>query len=500
METQTIINARRNYLEILPSFHYMKLRIIPFFYYKKSWFIPSFYYITSIFALNKLNMIKRNILNELIEWKESDNRKPLVLRGARQVGKTTVVNEFAKEFEVYLTLNLEKVKDRELFDQYTEIHKLLPAIYLHNKARIENRPTLLFIDEIQYSGKAVSMLRYFYEEASHIHVIAAGSMLEALLSHEKISFPVGRVGYLPIRPCNFIEFLDGIEESFDKELILSLNTEPVHQRIMDYYREYALVGGMPEAITQYLKMRDILAVESVYRSLLASYIDDAEKYADSESQIQILRHILKVGWKMAAESVVFENFGGSSFRSRDVGNAFRTLQKAFILELIYPVSQTKQPLLQNYRKKPKLFLLDTGLVNYYSQIQSDVFSSKDIQDVWRGRIAEHIVGQEIMCLDNSILAERYFWRRDKAGSDAEVDFLYSYKGNVIPIEVKTGHNSKLKSLHLFMSDAPHDIGVRVWSEKFSVDKVKTPHGKEFRLINLPFYYVCVLDKILSRFV
>lgn len=444
-------------------------------------------------------MIHRNILNELNTWKESDNRKPLVLRGARQVGKTTVVNKFASQFDVYLTLNLEKDKDRELFEQYSDIQRLLPAIYLHNKVKIENRPTLLFIDEIQYSVKAISMLRYFYEEVPHIHVIAAGSMLEALLNKEKTSFPVGRVSYLPIRPCNFVEFLDGIGEHFDKELILNLNAEPVHRRIMEYFREYTLVGGMPEAIVQYSKMRDILAVKPVYSSLLASYIDDAEKYADSESQLQIIRHILKVGWKMAAESIVFENFGGSSFRSRDVGDAFRILQKAFIMELVYPVSQTQQPLLQNYRKKPKLFLLDTGLVNYYSQIQTDVFSTKDIQDVWRGRIAEHIAGQEIMCLDNSILAERYFWRRDKAGSDAEVDFIYPFKGKVIPIEVKTGHNSKLKSLHLFMNDALHNVAVRVWSEKLSVDMVKTPSGKEFRLINLPFYYVCVLDKILSRF-
>ena len=342
------------------------------------------------------------------------------------------------------------------------------------------------------------MLRYFYEEAPHIHVIAAGSLLEALLNKEKISFPVGRVSYLPVRPCNFLEFLDGIGESYDKNLIININGDSVHQRLMDYFRKYTLIGGMPEVITEYAKIRDVLALQNVYDSLLASYIDDAEKYSDTDSQIQIIRHILKVGWKMAAECIVFENFGESKFRSREVGNAFRTLQKAFLLELVYPVSQTKLPLNQNFRKKPKLFMIDTGLVNYYSKIQTDVFSAKNIQDVWRGKIAEHIVGQELICLENSTLSERYFWRRDKAGSEAEVDFVYPFKGKAIPVEVKTGHNSKLKSLHMFMENAPHDIAVRIWGENFSVDKVKSLNGKEFRLINLPFYYACVLDKVLDN--
>jgi uncharacterized protein len=445
-------------------------------------------------------MIQRNILYQLTQWKDSDNRKPLVIRGARQVGKTTLVNEFASEFDIFLKLNLEKNRDRELFERYSEINTLLPAIYLYNKKTIQNKPTLLFIDEIQYSVKAISMLRYFHEDAPHIHVIAAGSLLEALLTNEKISFPVGRVSYLPLRPCNFPEFLDGLGEYYDKDLILNINGDSVHQRLMNYYRDYTLIGGMPELITEYAKRRDVLALQNLYSSLLASYIDDAEKYSDTESQIQIIRHILKVGWKMAADSIVFENFGESKFRSRDVGNAFRILQKAFLLELVYPVTQTKLPLHQNLRKKPRLFMIDTGLVNYYSKIQTEVFSAINIQDVWRGRIAEHIVGQELICLENSILSERYFWRRDKAGSDAEVDFVYPYKGSAIPVEVKAGHNSKLKSLHIYMETAPHDIAVRVWGGSFSVNKIKCRNAKEFKLINLPFYYVCVLDKVLDNLI
>jgi predicted AAA+ superfamily ATPase len=140
------------------------------------------------------------------------------------------------------------------------------------------------------------------------------------------------------------------------------------------------------------------------------------------------------------------------------------------------------------------------LVNYYSGIQRELFSAKDIQDVWRGRIAEQIVGQELLTLNDSVLARRYFWRRDKEGSEAEVDFVYKYNSMAIPIEVKSGHNSKLKSLHLFMDECPHRFAVRVWSQPLSADEVTTQNGKEFTLINLPFYYVGVLEKILETYV
>jgi predicted AAA+ superfamily ATPase len=140
------------------------------------------------------------------------------------------------------------------------------------------------------------------------------------------------------------------------------------------------------------------------------------------------------------------------------------------------------------------------LVNYLAGIQREVFSVSDIQDVWRGRIAEHVAAQELLTLSDSLLTKRIYWRRDKQGSEAEVDFVYAYNGLVIPIEVKSGHNSKLKSLHLFMDEAPHDIAVRVWSQPFSVDEIATKNGKKFRLINLPFYYVGVLEDVLKKYI
>ena len=445
-------------------------------------------------------MIERLIIKELRLWKERENRKPLILRGARQVGKTTLVNEFSKEYGVFLKLNLEIADDRNLFERYDKIEELLQAIYVYNHQIVEELTTLLFIDEIQNSPKAVAMLRYFNEGANQIHVIAAGSLLESLLNTQRISFPVGRVEYMAMRPCNFLEFLNGLGEKFDADLIQTIQVNAVHERVMHLFNSYTLVGGMPAAVVQYALNRDILSVATIYESLLESYREDAEKYALNDTSEKVIRHILKTGWGSAAETISFEKFGGSNYRSREMGTAFRILEKALLVELVYPTSETKLPILVDYRKKPKIIWLDTGLVNYVAKIQQEVFSAPNIQDVWRGRIAEHIVAQELLTLDTRISVTRNYWRRNKEGSEAEVDFIYPYKGKVIPIEIKSGHNAHLRSLHTFMEHAPHNIAIRVWSQQLSLDIVKTPQGKEFKLINLPFYYIGVLEKVLEKFI
>jgi predicted AAA+ superfamily ATPase len=444
-------------------------------------------------------MIQRKAMVKLLQWKARSDRKPLVLRGARQVGKTTLVEELAKRYEVFLNLNLEIDAERQLFENGNDVHKILTDIFFYKGVRKTDKSVLLFIDEIQFSKPAVALLRYFYEEANYIHVIVAGSLLETVIDVRKISFPVGRVQYMAIRPCSFLEFLDGIGDRFDAELIESgQDLSAIHSRLIDRFNKFVLVGGMPAAISKYAENQDVLAVKEIYDSLLLSYQDDVEKYTSNAALTKIVRTILAVGWASAGETITFERFAGARFSSREISLAFQTIQKAMLLELVYPTSSTQMPLIQNFRKQPKLIWLDTGLVNYFSGIQREVFSAKDIQDVWRGRIAEHIVAQELLTLDDSLLTGRQYWRRDKVGSEAEVDFVYKYEGMAIPIEVKSGHNSRLKSLHLFMDECPHDYAVRVWSQPFSVNEVTTISGKTFRLINLPFYYVGRLEKILKN--
>jgi predicted AAA+ superfamily ATPase len=445
-------------------------------------------------------MIQRKAIGSLQQWKERNDRKPLILRGARQVGKTTLVMEFAKQFDVFLPLNLEKTADRNLFEQFDEVNELVKAIFLYKKKLMTDGSVLLFIDEIQYSKKSVAILRYFYEEASHIHVIAAGSLLETIIDVRTISFPVGRVEYLAMRPCSFLEFLNGTGDNFDAMLVENLEASPVHDRIIKLFNEYTLVGGMPAVVSKYAENHDIMSLQRLYNSLLHSYRDDVEKYTKNANAVKMIRAILENGWYSAGSIITFEKFGGTNFSSKEMSLAFQTIQKAMLLELVFPVSSTQMPLIPNYRQRPKLIWIDTGLVNFATGIQQNVFSVKDIQDVWRGRVSEQIVAQELLMLDDSPDAKRIFWKRDKQGSEAEVDFLYRYKGLAIPIEVKSGHNSKLKSIHWYMDEAPHNYAVRVWSNPFSVDRIVTPKGKSCSLINVPFYYTGVLDKVLDRII
>ncbi len=440
--------------------------------------------------------MKRIAIEELRRWKDSSDRKPLIIRGARQVGKTTLVNQFAEEFDCYLYLNLDRTRDLNLFLE-DDIHTLLDKIYFHCQKRKTAGKTLLFIDEIQNSAAAIKQLRYFYEEIPDLYVIAAGSLLESLINRGS-TFPVGRVQYLALRPCSFLEFLDGIGEEFDSQSITQLKGSYVHERLMAHFLNYMLVGGMPAAVVKYAEKRDVLAVDSVYSSLMNSYRDDIEKYAKKESPAAVVRLIINNGWPFAAEQITFNNFAGSNYRSREIGEALQTIERALLLELVYPVTETKLPFMPNFKRRPKLVWLDTGLVNYMAGGRSEIFNIDEILSVWKGRIAEHIVAQELIAADFEFSTRRFFWVRDKEGSSAEVDFVVRFRNMMIPVEVKSGHNSKLKSLHIFMKNAPHDIAVRVWPEPFSIDNVTTPNGKEFRLINLPFYYVGILGRVLEN--
>ena len=443
-------------------------------------------------------MINRTQFKHLEQWAESEDRKPLVLRGARQVGKTTLVRQFSAKFEVFLSLNLDKEEDALLFENYKNVELLTDAIYRHCRKQKKAGKTLLFIDEIQSSPNAVAILRYFYEEMPNLYVICAGSLLESLID-KQISFPVGRVEYLAIRPCSFLEFLNGIGESFDYDLLLNIDVSNAHQRVLSHFHNFAIVGGMPAAINAYAANRDVFQVDKVYESLLNAYIYDVEKYARNNMLGQVIRYILKNGWGYAAERIAFERFGGSNYKSREVGEAFRTIEKAMLLELVYPILKPQIPMLSSVAYRPKLIWFDTGLLNYIAGVRESLFSVTDVMDAWRGRVAEQLVAQELIALKWQVSMRRQFWVRDKSQSSAEVDFVVQYKTWAIPIEVKSGHNAKLKSLHQYMDEAPHAFAVRVWSQALSVDEVSTSKGKVFKLINVPFYYVCILDKVLDKY-
>ena len=444
-------------------------------------------------------MFQRKIQSFLQNWKKSSSRKPLVLRGARQVGKTTAVEIFAKEFDTFLHLNLERKADYDIFEQNSSAEDVLTAIHLLKNKVKKDGHTLLFIDEIQTSPKAVALLRYFYEDIPELYVISAGSLLETLLDTH-ISFPVGRVEYLALHPCSFSEFLGAIGEEQIRERLLEGDLPlAIHERVLKLYNEYVIVGGMPEAVSHYVEHRDFVALRRVYDSLLTGYADDTEKYAKNDTEKKVLRHILTYGWNYAGQRIKFERFGGSNYKSREMGEAFRALEKAMLLELSYPTTSTDMPLLPDFKKSPKLLWLDTGLVNYVSGNQQELFGTTDISEHFKGNIAEHIVGQNLLSAHESVAIRRNFWVRNALNSQAEVDYVMPYKNRLIPIEVKSGSGVKMKSLHLFMEESAGDVAVRFWNNPLSTDNIELPSGKSYTLINVPYYYAECLETILEKY-
>ncbi|OGD20327.1 MAG: AAA family ATPase [Candidatus Aminicenantes bacterium RBG_13_59_9] len=431
-------------------------------------------------------MFKREILRRLGDWKNRPDRKPLILRGARQVGKTTAVRLFSAAYDQFIPINLEKPEEAKLFARSLPAADLLQAIRFSKGLPSIEGPTLLFLDEVQNSPEAVSSLRYFYEDLPELHVIAAGSLLEIALTQKQIGVPVGRVEHALMYPLSFQEFLEATGE---KQALETLDIIPAPAfaipRLMDLFHRYALVGGMPEIVAQYAGNRDAVALAPLYRSLWTSFLDDIPKYARNETMKRVIRHCLEAAPLEAGERIKFAGFGKSNYRSREASESLRTLEQAMLLHLLAPTTSTEIPLIPDRRKSPKLLFLDIGLINFTAGIQGHYFEYPDLYSFYRGRIAEMIVGQELIAA-NPELHKPVFWVREKSQAPAEVDFVLQHGSLAVPVEVKAGAKGTLKSLHQFINRCPHGFAVRLYAGPLEIVRTKTPEGKAFSLLNLPY--------------
>ncbi len=439
-------------------------------------------------------MFYRKLIEELETWRKSPTRKPLVIRGARQVGKTTLVHEFGKQFRQYIHINLEQGKDAQLFEHFEDIQQLLTRIFLEKRCNLQHLDeTLLFIDEIQESPKVVNLLRYFKEEAPELAVIAAGSMLETLLG-KNLTFPVGRVEYRVLRPVSFEEYLIALGE---EQLLVEFRKTPVEKyaepALFAAFRTYALLGGMPEIIQHYSAHRDITALGPIYDALISSYLQDAEKYAKNEQQLQIIRFAIHQAIFRAGHRTTFQEFGNANYSSKAIGEVLRALEKTHLLHILHPVTGTTLPLEPDYKKSPRIQFLDTGLINYFAGLQKDILGTKDLSSVYQGKLIEHLVGQELLSFQSLSLQKLHFWVRYKKQSDAEIDFIYPYQSKLIPIEVKSGPKGHLKSLHVFLDQSSIHFAIRFYAGSLQIDKLRTGDGKAFFLLSLPYFLATRLE-------
>lgn len=446
-------------------------------------------------------MFDREALLFLEKWRTKKDRKPLVIRGARQVGKTTLVDIFSKNFKQYISLNLELAEERRIFEGKKNIEDVIDALFFLKNAKKNEPDTLIFIDEIQNSPEAVKYLRYFYELKKDIAVITAGSLLETLIEKD-ISYPVGRVEFLALRPFSFREYLKALGE---KKSLEAVDTIPfpdyAHEKLISLFRRYALIGGMPEVIKKYSQNNDLNEIKEVMGNLILSCKADVEKYARNETVNRIVRHIIDNAFYFAGERIKFNRFASSDYRSREVSECFRILEKTMLLRLVYPTTSTRLPLVGNKKRSPKLHMLDTGLVNFISGIEKEIYNANDLTDVYKGKIAEHIIGQELMTRETSPDHNLIFWLREKKQADAELDYLIIQNGKVIPVEVKSGVAGRLRSLHQFINlsstKQKNNLAIRFYSDKLAITKEKTTESVEYTLLNMPFYLCNKVDDYLN---
>ncbi|MDP3982568.1 MAG: AAA family ATPase [bacterium] len=438
-------------------------------------------------------LFTRRIEKELHDWQNRKTRKPLLIKGARQVGKTSVILKFAEEkFTQLVYLDLDNIETSSLFGKVTSLGEFEELVELKLKQKLNNGNTLVFIDEVQNCPNLIQLLRAFYEQRPGLHVIAAGSLLEVFIQRQGFQMPVGRVEYMYMYPLDFFEFLAAKGESKLLQILKSTsgqgNISSIHQVAISEFETYIKVGGMPEAVKAFVSNGGFGAeTDRVYSSLLSSFAEDVFKYSDNVDP-RILQLIINQADNYAGSLFKYENFGNSQYKGRDVSEAIQLLEQALILRQVQAVSSARMPLQAKPRRAKKLLMLDVGLVSYKSGIQLDKMNKNDLHSAYTGRILEQAVGQGITALSSLTQNSLYYWAREKPAGSAEVDFAFTYNGKVIGIEVKAGIVSKLRSIHSLAESNSQAKLVRVYSGKFQKQTFSV-NSKTHELLSIPFYLI-----------
>jgi len=438
-------------------------------------------------------MFNRKIIDYLIEWKDRKGRKPLVLRGARQVGKTSAILMFARRyFENVIYLNMEKVEHQRLFRGEISLADFEKIIKIEFRQNIIPEKTIIFIDEIQNSVGLIKLLRFFYEERPELHIISAGSLLQAKIEKEGLSLPVGRVENAYIYPLDFFEYLDAKGETELLNFLKTLSFEEnipqgIHRKALNLFYEYTMIGGMPEVVKTFLEGGNIEHLNNIYSSLLTGYAEDVYKYS-SLANAKYLTFVIETAPLYAGTNISYEKFGGSNFRSREMNRAFDLLEKIMLVYQVKATKSTDIPLVPQRKRPKKLLFLDVGLVNYQMGIQEKFLALENLNDFYRGRIAEQIVGQNILAQYINQSPNIFYWAKEKPKGSAEVDFCFNKDGFITGIEVKSGSSNRLRSLKSFGTLARNPCLVRVYSGAPEKGNIKI-NNENIPLTSLPFYLV-----------
>lgn len=440
--------------------------------------------------------MQRLLESTLKKWKEQGPQAPLLLRGARQVGKTYLIRKFGNEnFESILEIDFDLHPEyKACFNSQvpTEINSLIKTI---SRQEIVPGKTLLFLDEIQECPNAIMALRYYKELMPNLHVIAAGSLLEFTLKNEAFSMPVGRVLSLYLKPLSFKEFLmaSGYAELVVQMEQAHVSTEfnPAITVLLEkLLRVYFITGGMPAVIQEYLHNQDLANCKFIQASLLSTFRNDFGKYA-THAKHKYLQRVFEKTPGLIAEQIKYSQID-ADIQSRDLKDAIAILKNAGLIYQVFASKATGLPLNALINpKKYKLLFLDVGLVKCTSNLDVDVMLNHDLMLVNQGKLVEQFVGQEMLAYMPAYSeGELNYWERDEQGASAEVDYVINVGDRILPVEVKAGKSGTLKSLHYFLANISHGqpLGIKISMQ---------PLGLRDNILSVPLYMLSELDRIIK---
>jgi uncharacterized protein len=416
--------------------------------------------------------ISRDVDNELLEWKKYKSRKPLLVRGARQIGKTSAIRNLGKNFKYFAEVNFENDdKIRELFEKSLSIEERCQQLSVLINIPIIDGQTLLFLDEIQASPKSIGYLRYFYEKKPNLHVIAAGSLLEFAMA-EIPSFGVGRIRSIFMYPLNFAEFLGALKETLLLDAIKNASTakplpDLIHQKAIGLLKKFLVIGGLPEAVKIFLETNSYLLVQNVLDDLIVSYQTDFIKYKQRVPSLRIQEVFRSVIEQIGNK---FSYSLNTTLNNGQIKEALELLQMAGLLYDVTHSASNGIPIGGEINiKKRKYILFDTGIYQRILGLElGTIFLNENTELVNKGKIAELFVGIEIKKNSQDVLSSLYYWQRESKSSQAEVDYVIQNETQIIPVEVKAGTKGAMQSMYKFIEEKNSKFGIRTSLENFGM--------------------------------
>jgi len=418
--------------------------------------------------------MKRLIDHQLLEWKANEDRKSMIVRGARQIGKTYAIRQLGKTYKNFVEINFEDRSDlASIFDLNFLPARIIKELSEALSITIDTKDTLLFFDEIQAAPKIITALRYFYENMHDLHVIAAGSLLDFAI--QQVGMPVGRVTSLYVYPASFIEFLWAMEHEQLAQQITEKKPdtpldEPTHQKLLTLVGQYIAIGGMPEAIMKWKKTKNLAECARVHKEIIDSYRHDFNKYA-KEHQLKYLNELFDFVPKNLGSRFKYEKVPGHH-RKNDVEPCYHLLETAGIVHTVLNNSAQDIPVgfFTDYDCF-KVIFLDVALSSALLGLDMGPWFTDPLKQLAnKGGLVEAFIGQELLAYSHNIMRPSlHYWQKENREIQAEIDYIISKNGEIIPIEVKSGPGTTLKSMHTFLEHHPNSpYGIRLSTQNYSV--------------------------------